>query len=113
MKFFAFVITLIAIIGITASIAQEIKIDNLEAAGLKVTAITVEVIKKCDATYSPNDLNKNGILDRVCIGLEYDVCNPDGVAVAYNKYQQAGKTCKTYQCVPENTVVAGPVPLCN
>jgi hypothetical protein len=113
MKFFAFVVTLIAATGIAASLAQEIKIDNLEAAGLKVTGITVEVIKQCDATYSSNDKNKDGVLDRVCVGLEYNVCDPDGVAVAFNKYQQEGKVCRSYQCAGPNDIVAGPVPLCD
>lgn len=113
MKFFAFVVTLIAATGIAASLAQELKIDNLAAAGLKVTGITVQVIKKCDATYSPNDRNKDGVLDRVCVGLEYNVCNPNGVAVAYNAYQQAGKVCKAYQCVPPNTVAVQPAVVCD
>jgi|TARA_B110000914_G_scaffold218003_1_gene224779 hypothetical protein len=118
MKFFA--MTIIGILLSSLAMAQnerEFDFKNLEALGIKITGIQFTTNEnKCDVKYySPFDATQNGVLDSVCVGLKYDVCDPEGESKAYFKFQQDGGVCQgepdRTQCVQPGELTTG-APLC-
>ena len=117
MKFFA--ITIIGILLSSVVMAQnerEIDIRNLRDLGIEITGIQFTVnAPQCEVKYfSPFDTKQDGILDRVCVGLEYDTCDPNGESKAYFEFQRKGGVCKTTPApepvvyCDENKIVVSP-----
>ena len=123
MKFFAMII--IGILLSSLAMAQnerEFDFKNLEALGIKITGIQFTTNEnKCDVKYySPFDATQNGVLDSVCVGLKYDVCEVDGVATAYFDFSVKGGVCNDVpipvvpvepDCVPAGDLTTG-APVC-
>ena len=120
MRIFALIVIGIAISGVVmAQNEREIDLRNLRDLGIDITGIQFTVNEpQCEVKYfSPFDTKQDGILDRVCVGLQYDTCDPNGEAEAYFEFQRKGGVCKTTPPAPvpepvvycdENKIVVSP-----
>jgi hypothetical protein len=113
-----YLVALLAALAVFASASNAdttVKLSDLEAAGVKITSITLESVQPsvcANPQYDVSDTNRDGTFNRICVGLKYDPCNEDGVAIAYSAWQEAGKVCKDRVCAKPDEIVAGPVPAC-
>ena len=69
--------------------------------------VYLESIQGCPTpTFHPADENQDGVLDDVCVGLEYDPCNMEGsVWWAYVQRGQTGEACQTKEEVAADCAV--------
>jgi hypothetical protein len=95
----AFVIALILVMGFASAVFAApviITANDLRKGGLEVTGFIVDIAPKTcsNPVYDQNDLNNDGTLDVVCVGLTYSPCIPGSVDAAYVQWQQQGKVCE-------------------
>tara|TARA_R110002096_G_scaffold340926_1_gene534033 strand:- start:635 stop:1006 length:372 start_codon:yes stop_codon:yes gene_type:complete len=92
--------------------------DELSKAGLRVSGYILESITEpvcANPVYDQWDIDKDGVLDQICVGLKYDVCEVDGVATAYFDFSVKGGVCSDIPvspvCVPAGDLTTG-APVC-
>lgn len=94
--------TLVAIVLVGASsclLAKETTItdEQLAQGGIVIRAITIEDgVSLCkNPDYDESDRDRNGVFDRICIGLTYDPCDRlSSIAQSYVEWQQEGRVCE-------------------
>ena len=118
-------ITLATVAGfasVTTTATTVITAEELAKSGLKVTGYILENITEpicANPVYDQWDINEDGVLDQICVGLEYDVCEVDGVATAYFDFSVKGGVCSDTpapfipdNCAPEGTISVSPAVVC-
>lgn len=111
--------TFAAFVSVTAKATETvITAEDLAKGGVKVTGYILESITEpvcANPVYDQWDIDKDGVLDQICVGLEYDVCEVDGVATAYFDFSVKGGVCSDIPvspvCVPAGELTTG-APVC-
>jgi hypothetical protein len=113
--------TFAAFVSVTAKATTVVTAEDLAKGGLKVTGYILESVTEPVCTnpiYDQWDLNQDGVLDQICVGLTYDVCEVDGVATAYFDFSVKGGVCNDVpvpfvpvDCVPAGSITTG-APAC-
>lgn len=68
--------------------------EQLRQGGVTVTGYTLEIApKECpNPEYAVSDVDHDGYLDDAC-DIDYDPCDHDSIAEAYDRWQMSGQLC--------------------